>query len=114
MRISDWSSDVCSSDLDQRAAFAQRSFRAVAVANLREIALQARALAGLAAEQLLQVAALLLQRVLLAAQLHFLELAQTAQPHVEDRLGLAVGEVELGDHHRLGLVLGDRKSPRLN
>src|SRR3546814_4677064 len=74
MRISDWSSDVCSSDL--RAAFAQRSFRAVAVANLREIALQARALAGLAAEQLLQVAALLLQRVLLAAQLHFLELAQ--------------------------------------
>src|SRR3546814_5003614 len=57
--------------LDQRAAFAQRSFRAVAVANLREIALQARALAGLAAAQLLQVAALLLQRVLLAAQLHF-------------------------------------------
>src|SRR3546814_18295643 len=60
----------------------------------------------ISAEQLLQVAALLLQRVLLAAQLHFLELAQTAQPHVEDRLALAVGEVELGDHHRLGIVLG--------
>src|SRR3546814_8533007 len=54
----------------------------------------------ISAEQLLQVAALLLQRVLPAAQLHILELAQTAQPHVEDRLSLAVGEVELGDHHR--------------
>ena len=39
------------------------------------------------------------------ADLHLLELAQAAQPHVEDRLGLAVGELELGDHHRLGLVL---------
>ncbi len=31
---------------------------------------------------------------------------ERAQAHVEDRLGLAVGQVELGDHHRLGLVLG--------
>src|SRR3546814_8242442 len=39
-------------------------------------------------------------------QLHLLQLAQAAQPHVQDRFGLAVGQVELGDHHRLGLVLG--------
>ena len=33
-------------------------------------------------------------------------LRKLPQPHVEDRLGLAVGQREFGDHHRLGLVLG--------
>ncbi len=41
-----------------------------------------------------------------AAQLHLLEPPQAAQPHVEDRFGLPVVELELGHHHRLGLILG--------
>ena len=40
-----------------------------------------------------------------AAKLHFLQLAQAAQPHVEDRFGLAVGEAEFGHHHLLWLIL---------
>ena len=47
-----------------------------------------------------------MQFVTLAAQLHFLQLAQGAQTHVEDRLGLPVGKLELGHHHRLGFILG--------
>jgi len=43
---------------------------------------------------------------MLLPQLHFLELAQAAQPHVENRLGLAVGEAEFLHHRRLGLVFG--------
>ncbi len=64
-------------------------------------------------EQLLELGPLGEQSVVLLAQLHFLELAQAAQAHVEDRLGLAVGQAELGHHHRLGLVLGadDRDDP---
>jgi hypothetical protein len=45
------------------------------------------------------------RRVALGADLHLLELAQVAQAHVEDRLGLHVGERELGHQHGLGLVL---------
>jgi hypothetical protein len=44
--------------------------------------------AGLAAEDLLQRIAFLRQRVLLAADLHLLELGQVAQAQLEDRLGL--------------------------
>jgi hypothetical protein len=41
----------------------------------------------------------------LLADLHLLELAQRAQPHVEDGFGLRVGEREAGHQHRLRLVL---------
>lgn len=41
----------------------------------------------------------------LLAQLHFLELAQRLQPHIEDGFGLIVGEREGGDQRRLGVVL---------
>ena len=43
---------------------------------------------------------------MLAPDLDFLELAQRPQAHVEDRLGLHVGELERLHQHRLGLVLG--------
>ena len=77
----------------------------VFLAQRTEIALQPRALARRAAKQLLQLLLLLEQVVLLAAQLHFLQLAQAAQPHVEDRFGLAVSEAELFHHDRLRIVL---------
>ena len=48
----------------------------------------------LATSAALQVLLLRLQVVVLLADLHLLELAQRAQAHVEDRLGLHVGELE--------------------
>ncbi len=60
---------------------------------------------GLAAEQLLQALALGLELVLLAADLHLLELGEVAQAQFEDRLGLAVREPEGLDQRGLGLVL---------
>ena len=41
---------------------------------------------------------------MLAADFHFLQLAECAQPHVEDGLGLVVGEREARDERRLRLV----------
>ncbi|MGY4333644.1 hypothetical protein ACVWWG_008061 [Bradyrhizobium sp. LB7.2] len=45
------------------------------------------------------------QILVLAADLHFLELAQTSQPHVEDGFSLHFGELERLDQRRLRLVL---------
>ena len=45
-------------------------------------------------QQRLDVLALLRQRLVLLADLHLLEPAQRAQPHVQDRLGLRVGQLE--------------------
>ena len=44
--------------------------------------------------------------VVLALDLELLELAEAAEAHVEDRLGLDVGELEPLHQHRLRLVLG--------
>ena len=44
--------------------------------------------------------------LVLGADLHFLELAQVAQPHVEDGVGLHVGELEGLHQDGLRLVLG--------
>ncbi len=90
---------------DQRAARAQRGFRAIAVADLGQIALHPRALARVAGEQGLQLGLFLLQPVAFFFDLHFLKAPQRAQPHVEDRLGLSVGQREFGHHHRLGFIL---------
>ena len=38
--------------------------------------------------------------------MHFFQLAQRAQTHVEDRFCLPVGQAKLGHHHWLGFVLG--------
>ena len=59
----------------------------------------------LGGEQRLQLFPLLGQLVVLAPDLHLLELAQRAQPHIEDRLGLHVGELERLHQRRLRLVL---------
>ena len=91
---------------DRRAAAAERGVFGVVLADRGQVALEPCALARGRGEQLLELVLLLQQLVLLLAELHFLELAQAAQPHVEDRLCLTVGEPELGHHHRLGLVLG--------
>ena len=58
-----------------------------------------------AAQDLLEPVALVGELLLLAADLHFLELGQVAQPQVEDRLGLDVGEPELLHQDGLRLVL---------
>ena len=59
----------------------------------------------LGAQQLLDRLLLGAQRLVLLADLHFLEPAQIAQPHVEDGVGLHVGELERLHQHRLRLVL---------
>ncbi len=43
---------------------------------------------------------------MLLTDLHFLELAQGPQPHIENGFGLPVGELERGDQFGLGFVLG--------
>ncbi len=45
-------------------------------------------------EQLLEARLLLLERIMLAADLHLLELAQGPQAHIEDGFGLQFGELE--------------------
>ena len=49
---------------------------------------------------------LLGQRGMFAADLHFLQLAQGAQPHVENGFGLVVVEAECLHQLGLGLILG--------
>ncbi len=81
-------------------------FVAEFVAHRRKVALEPIALLDRALDQRRQLGALLDQPAALLGDLHLLELAQAAQPHVEDCLGLPVAQRKLFDHHRLGLVLG--------
>ena len=87
------------------AAAAQQGVFGVVLAQVGEIALEPGALAGRAVEQFLQLVLFGQQVITLAPQFHFLKLAQRAQPHVEDRFGLAVGQLEFDHHHRLRFVL---------
>ncbi len=57
----------------------------------------------LALEQRVQVLLFRPQLVVLGADFHFLEFPQGTQPHVEDRFGLRVGQLE--GRHQLGLRL---------
>ena len=59
----------------------------------------------LGVEQRLQLPPLLAELVVLAPDLHLLELAQRAEPHIEDGLGLHVGELERLHQRGLRLVL---------
>ncbi len=61
--------------------------------------------AGLRAEHRFELLAFVRKRVLLVADLHFLELGQVPQLQFEDGLGLRAGELEALHQHRLGLVL---------
>ena len=92
--------------LDTRPPRAQRRIRAVAIADLLQVALHPPLLLGGIGEQPFQLGPLLVELVALAADFELLQPPQTAQPHVEDRLGLPVGQAEFRDHHLLGLVLG--------
>jgi hypothetical protein len=60
----------------------------------------------LRAEDLLQLRALAGQLLLLAADLHLLQLVQEAQFQLEDVFGLRIGKREALHQHRLRLVLG--------
>src|SRR5690606_26554464 len=80
---------------------ARRRILGVVFADRGEVPLKPGPLTGGRGEQLFQLVPLLEQLVLLLAELHLLELAQAAQAHVQDRFGLAIGEAELGHHHRL-------------
>ena len=55
--------------------------------------------------RILELLALSPQRLVLLPDLHFLELAQIAQPHIEDGVGLHIRELEGLHQHGLGLVL---------
>src|SRR5690606_12596219 len=59
----------------------------------------------LGAKQRLYLLLLLRQRVKLLAYLKFFELAQRAQPHVENGLGLDIGQFPSRHHDRLRLIL---------
>ena len=98
--------DGCVSLFQPGAPRAQRRILGIVLAQLGNVLLQPRALPGGAFEQLHQPVTFLGQHVALALQLHLLQLAQGAQPHVQDRLGLPVGKLELFHQHRLGLILG--------
>ncbi len=58
------------------------------------------------ADEILERLALGAQLLVLLLDLHFLELAQVAQPHIEDGVGLHFGELERLDQDGLGLVFG--------
>ena len=87
------------------AAFAERRLRAELLAHLLDLAGDRLPLLLLGAEQRLELLALVAQLLVLLADLHLLELAQIAQPHVEDGVGLHVGELEGLHQDGLRLVL---------
>ena len=57
-----------------------------------------------AAERFIQRCALFIELVLLAPDLHFLELGKIAQPEVQNGLGLHIAEFEFLHQHWLGLI----------
>ena len=108
------------------AALAERRLRPEGLADLLDLAGDRLPLLLLGAEQLLDCG-LRSARSSLSSRpdLHLLELAQVAQPHVEDGVGLHVGELERLHQDGLRLVLvaddlddlveveiGDEKPPR--
>ena len=80
--------------------------RAVFLSQRIQIPLQPGALPRRGTEQFLEPFLLFQQRVLLFAQLHFLQLAQGAQTHVEDRFGLPLCERKLRHQDRARLIFG--------
>ena len=95
-------------DLARRAGFLDPRPPGVAEAlpHRRQLLLQPGALPRRAFDQLGELVALLGEGLALLGDLHLLKAAQLPQAHVEDRLGLAVVQSELGNQHRLRLVLG--------
>ena len=87
------------------AALAERRLRAECLAHLLDLVGDRLPLLLLGADQLLDAGLLLAQLLVLGPDLHLFELAQVAQPHVEDGVGLHVGELEGLHQDGLGLVL---------
>ena len=78
---------------EARAAVAKLGLLAEAVFQRFDLVGDLLPLLVLGGEQRLQLFPLLGQGVVLAPDLHLLELAQGAEPHIEDRLGLHLGEL---------------------
>src|SRR3546814_8321119 len=95
---------------ERRAALAEHGLRPEALAQRTDLVRDDGPAPRLVLEQGPEVLLLLGQILVLAADLHLLELAQAAQAHVEDRLGLRLAQLEGLDEG----CLGDRKSTRLN
>ena len=87
------------------AAFSERRLRPKEVADFPDLLADLGPLFGLGAEQSLDALQLGAKILVLGADLEFLELAQAAQPHVEDRLGLNLRQLERRDQRRLRLIL---------
>jgi len=87
------------------AAPAERGLLAESVAHFLDLFADLLPLLLLGANQLLQIGLFLPQRLVLALDLDLLEPAQIAQAHVEDGVGLELGELERLDQDGLRLVL---------
>ena len=88
------------------AALAERRLLAELLAHLLDLRGDRLPLLLLGLEQLFERLLLGAKLLVLLADLHFLELAQIAQAHVEDGVGLHVGELERLHQDGLRLVLG--------
>ena len=91
--------------LPARRRFAEQA------ADLAQLIADARPLQGLVSHQRGQALLFVQQAVTFGAQFDFLQLAQGAQAHVQDRLGLNLGQAHaaapiLGQQARLGFVMG--------
>ncbi len=90
---------------EARAAFAERGLLAELVLEGLDLVGDRLPLLVFRGEQRFQLLAFLGQALMLALDLDLLELAQRAQPHVEDGLGLHLGELESLHQRGLRLVL---------
>src|SRR3954452_17113355 len=84
-----------------RAALAERRLRSKNIANLPNLLANFRPLFGFGAEQFLDALQFAAKILVLRADFHFLELAQRAQAHVEDGVGLDLRQLERLDQRRL-------------
>jgi hypothetical protein len=87
------------------AALAERCLLAERFAYFLDLAGDGFPLLLVGAKKLFDTRLLLAQRLVLVLDLHFLELAQIAQSHIEDGVGLDLGELEGFHQDGLGLVL---------
>jgi len=84
----------------------ERRLRPKNVAHFSDLIADLGPLLGLGAEDALDALQLAAEVLVLGADLEFLELAQTAQPHIEDGVGLDLRQLERLDQRRLRLILG--------
>jgi hypothetical protein len=88
------------------AALAKRRLRSEHVADLADLLGDLLPLLRLGREQRVDALELVTEVLVLGADLHFLELAQAPEPHVEDGFDLYLGELERLHQRRLRLILG--------